>query len=75
MKLFSITRPDCGYDDYDGFVVAALKGQSAIKIVEKLLRDQRLIEDKLSPEWIIKELGVALPNVQEGILLSSFHAG
>ena len=69
MKLFKIKYDECGYDQYDGFVIAA---ENKERTIELMMLAEGSYLPKPTPDRIEE---IKINNLKEGIVLSSFNAG
>lgn len=73
MNLYKITRNDrCGYDEYDGFIMAAETEEEASGyLMSKWLEHEKEFGNWNDPYLI----GVAIEGLKAGRILESFNAG
>jgi len=75
MKIYYLSLKKHDYDEYDGWIVIADNEEEAKNLcgIEKTERlNNNRFEENID---YIKEIGVALPNMEKGIVLGSYNAG
>jgi hypothetical protein len=76
MNLYLVERDDWGYDEYDGFVVAANTEEEAMALINKEHDPERNFSD-----WpnvgnkTIEKIGTTDSYTEPEIILDSFNAG
>lgn len=68
MKIYKIELNECGYDQYDGFIIKAKDDESAIK----LFKDKFASDTHWEKGYKITEISLS---GDEEVLLASFNAG
>ena len=79
MKIFEISLKDCDFDEYDAWIVIAENEEEVKKICD--IRKERRTEHGFYENQYednieyIKVIGIALPEMEKGIVLGSFNLG
>jgi len=76
MKIYLVTRSECDYDEYDGFVVAANSSEEALDCVEEK-HNNRKFYSSWPNEGVksAKEIGYTKEYKDTTVILGSFNAG